>query len=144
MGDSTRTHVHVDLVDCPIDVPAVMKAIADPEAGAHSLFLGTTRRTTGTRQTRFLMYDAYRPMAQIELSRLAQEAAFRWPLRHLVIVHRLGHVDLGEASIAIGVSSAHRSDPFEAIPWLMDQIKSCVPIWKQENWSDGSSEWVHP
>src|ERR1043165_150403 len=66
------------------------------------------------------------------------------PLGECSIVHRLGHLDLGEASIAIAVSSAHRADAFAAGQWLIDTIKEVVPIWKRENWADGTTEWVHP
>ena len=59
-------------------------------------------------------------------------------------MHRVGHLGLGEASVAIGVSSAHRQDAFEAGKWLIDTLKEVVPIWKQENWADGTKEWVHP
>ncbi|MEZ6089660.1 MAG: molybdenum cofactor biosynthesis protein MoaE [Pirellulaceae bacterium] len=144
MSDANDASALVKLVDEPIDIVAISETLSDYESGAHSLFLGTTRRTTQSRQTEYLVYDAYRPMAKSELSRLAGEAFERWSLKRLVIVHRLGRVDLGEASIAIGASAPHRKAVFESIPWLMDQIKSCVPIWKQENWSDGTSEWVHP
>jgi molybdopterin synthase catalytic subunit len=61
-----------------------------------------------------------------------------------VIVHRLGHLELGEASVAIAVSTPHRRDSFEAGQWLIDRLKEVVPIWKKENWADGTSEWVHP
>jgi molybdopterin synthase catalytic subunit len=59
-------------------------------------------------------------------------------------VHRLGRVDLGEASVLVAVGTPHRRDAFEAAAWLMDQIKQDVPIWKQENWSDGAQAWIHP
>jgi len=68
----------------------------------------------------------------------------RWPLVETAIVHRVGHLGLGEASVAIGVSSAHRQDAFAAGQWLIDTLKEVVPIWKQENWADGTTEWVHP
>ena len=70
--------------------------------------------------------------------------AGRWPLVECAIVHRLGHVELGEASVAIAVSSAHRDVAFAAGKWLIDTLKVVVPIWKKENWADGTTEWVHP
>ena len=78
------------------------------------------------------------------MTELESQAREQWPLVHVVIVHRLGHLELGEASIAIAVSSPHRQAAFEAGKWLIDKIKEDVPIWKQENWADGTSEWVHP
>jgi molybdopterin synthase catalytic subunit len=83
-------------------------------------------------------------MAEKKLAELEAEARRRWPLVGCLIVHRLGHLELGEASIAIAVSSPHRADAFAAGQWLIDTIKEVVPIWKRENWADGSSEWVHP
>jgi molybdopterin synthase catalytic subunit len=83
-------------------------------------------------------------MARQTLADLETEARGRWPLVECVVVHRLGPVALGEASVAIAVSSAHREAAFEAGRWLIDRIKEVVPIWKKENWADGTSEWVHP
>ena len=68
----------------------------------------------------------------------------RWPLRRVCIVHRIGALELGEASVAIAVSAPHRQAAFEAGKWLIDTIKEVVPIWKKENWADGTSQWVHP
>ncbi|HUT12894.1 MAG TPA: molybdenum cofactor biosynthesis protein MoaE, partial [Thermoguttaceae bacterium] len=75
---------------------------------------------------------------------LETEARRRWPLVEAAIVHRLGHLPLGEISVAIAVSSPHRHAAFEAGRWLIDRIKEVVPIWKKENYADGSDEWVHP
>ncbi len=75
---------------------------------------------------------------------LAEEAAARWPLQRVGIVHRLGHLELGDISIAVALSTPHRGAAFEAGAWLLDRLKATVPIWKKENWDDGSTEWVHP
>lgn len=144
MLPNAETRVVVELVDGPIESEPILESLSDLDAGAHSLFLGKTRRRTADKETDHLVYDAYRPMALAELRRLADAAADRWQLKRVVVIHRLGRVDLGEASIAIAASSGHRREVFEAIPWLLDEIKSDVPIWKQEHWSDGLTEWVHP
>ena len=68
----------------------------------------------------------------------------KWPLEACSLVHRVGTVEVGQASIAVAASSPHRIDCFEALAWLMDQVKKQVPIWKQENWADGTREWIHP
>ena len=83
-------------------------------------------------------------MAQETLAELEQDARRRWSLVESAIVHRLGHLAVGEISVAVAVSSAHRQAAFEAGQWLIDQIKEVVPIWKRENWADGESSWVHP
>jgi molybdopterin synthase catalytic subunit len=128
----------------PIDTAALLAEVASNAAGAVVLFLGTTREMTGHRKTESLDYECYPAMAERKLAELEAEARRRWPLTGCAIVHRLGHLELGEASIAIAVSSPHRQQAFEAGKWLIDTIKEVVPIWKQENWADGTSEWVHP
>ena len=80
----------------------------------------------------------------LKMRELESEARRRWPIIECVIVHRLGHLELGAASVAIAVSSPHRSDAFAAGQWLIDTLKEVVPIWKCENWADGGTEWVHP
>ena len=128
----------------PIDAAAVLAQVASNDAGAVVLFLGTTREFTRGRQTASLDYECYPEMAEKKLAELEAEARRRWPLVGCLVVHRLGHLALGEASIAIAVSSPHRAVAFEAGQWLIDTIKEVVPIWKCENWADGTSEWVHP
>lgn len=128
----------------PIDVAAVLQSVQSPLAGATVLFLGTTREVTVDRRTESLDYEAYGDMAEKKMAELEAEARQRWPLVGCAIVHRVGHVAVGEASVAIAVSSPHRADAFAAGKWLIDTLKQVVPIWKKENWADGSSQWVHP
>ncbi len=128
----------------PIDCTQVLASVACSDAGAVVLFLGTTREFTHGRQTESLEYECYPEMAEKKLHELAHEARRRWPIVACRIVHRLGHLELGEASIAIAVSAPHRGDAFAAGKWLIDTIKEVVPIWKRENWADGTTEWVHP
>jgi molybdopterin synthase catalytic subunit len=134
----------ISLIHSPIDSSAVLAQVASNDAGAVVLFLGTTREFTQGRQTASLDYECYPQMAEAKLAELEAQAREKWPLIHVSIVHRLGRLGLGEASIAIAVSSPHRQAAFEAGKWLIDTIKEDVPIWKQENWADGTSEWVHP
>ena len=134
----------IELTHNPIETSAILASVASNDAGAVVLFLGTTREFTDGRQTASLDYECYPDMAEKKLAELEAVARQRWPLTGCAIVHRLGHLELGEASIAIAVSSPHRHVAFEAGKWLIDTIKEVVPIWKQENWADGTSEWVHP
>jgi molybdopterin synthase catalytic subunit len=134
----------IDIVTEPIDTAAVLREVATPEAGAVVLFLGTTRERTQGRRTASLDYECYPEMAREKLAQLEAEARLRWPILRAVIVHRIGHLDIGEASVAVAVSTAHRQAAFEAGQWLIDTLKEVVPIWKKENWSDGESQWVHP
>jgi molybdopterin synthase catalytic subunit len=134
----------ISLTTTSIDPAAVLASVASNDAGAVVLFLGTTREFTQGRRTASLDYECYPEMAEKKLTELEAEARHRWPLVGCEIVHRLGHLELGDASIAIAVSSPHRADAFAAGQWLIDTIKQVVPIWKQENWADGTKEWVHP
>jgi molybdopterin synthase catalytic subunit len=127
-----------------IDPTDVIDRVGRPEAGAVVLFLGTVRETTGSRRTSSLEYECYREMAEKKLQELEAEARGRWPLVACAIVHRLGHLAVGETSVAIALSAAHRRPAFEAGQWLIDRIKEVVPIWKKENYADGTSDWVHP
>ncbi len=134
----------IQLTDQPIDSASLLAQAHSPDAGAVVLFLGTTRRLTNGRETRTLFYDAYEEMARKELANLEAEARERWALSNCTIVHRLGEVPLGESSVAIVAASAHRRAAFEAGQWLIDALKERVPIWKQEHWADGTTDWVHP
>jgi molybdopterin synthase catalytic subunit len=134
----------VSLTSARINATAVIADVSSNDAGAVVLFLGTTREFTRGRRTASLDYECYPQMAEQKLAELEAEARGRWPLTGCSIVHRLGRLELGEASIAIAVSSPHRADAFAAGQWLIDTIKEVAPIWKCENWADGSSEWVHP
>jgi molybdopterin synthase catalytic subunit len=134
----------IQLTDKPIDTSTVLSGVGSPEAGAVVLFLGAARRTTAGRRTDSLEYECYPEMAEKELGGLEAQARSRWPLLGCTIVHRLGWVEIGQTSVAIAVSSAHRQAAFEAGSWLIDRVKQVVPIWKKENWADGTSQWVHP
>lgn len=134
----------IRLTHDPIDVPALLDLVGSPQAGAVVLFLGTTREFTRGRQTASLDYECYPEMAERKLAELESEARRRWPIIECGVVHRLGHVALGEASVAVAVSTPHRRDAFEAGQWLIDTLKEVVPIWKRETWADGATEWVHP
>ena len=134
----------VDIIQHAIDTESLMRLVGSPAAGAVVLFLGTTREFTAGRQTASLDYECYDEMAKAKLSELEAEARRRWPLVDCAIVHRVGHVPIGEASVAVAVSTPHRRAAFEAGQWLIDTLKASVPIWKKENWADGTSQWVHP
>jgi molybdopterin synthase catalytic subunit len=127
-----------------IDSEQALRQVQTTQTGAVVMFLGTTREFTQGRQTTRLEYESYREMAERTLADLEQRARARWPIVGCALIHRLGRVDLGEASVLVAVSTPHRREAFEAAAWLMDAIKQEVPIWKQEHWADGSCDWVHP
>ena len=138
----------VQIVDGPIDAESLRGKVEDPDVGAHGWFFGVTRRTTVNddheKVTQQLSYEAHRPMAQKELESLADRAVEKFGLAHVVIVHRLGEVPIGQSSVVVGCSSAHRDASFDALRWIMQTLKRDVPIWKRETYADGSREWVHP
>lgn len=134
----------IELTHQPIDTNLLLNAVSNPRAGAVVLFVGVTREFTDGRQTQHLDYECYPKMAQSKLEELVETAQTRWDVCDIALVHRLGRVDLEEASVAIAVSSPHRKVAFEAGEWLIDTLKEVVPIWKCENWVDGTTEWVHP
>jgi molybdopterin synthase catalytic subunit len=134
----------IQLTETPINTAALLEHVNSPQAGAVVLFLGTVREITAGRRTIALDYECYPEMARKKLAELEAEARRRWPMIECAIVHRLGHLELAEASVAVAVSTPHRHDAFAAGQWLIDTLKEVVPIWKKENWDDGSVEWVHP
>ena len=134
----------VRLTEDPIDHTAIVESVRSDRAGAVCSFLGTVREMTGERRTSSLDYEAYPAMALKALTDLETEARKRWPIIEAALVHRLGHHDLGEISVVVAVSCPHRVQAFEACKWLIDTLKEVVPIWKKENWADGTEDWVHP
>jgi molybdopterin synthase catalytic subunit len=134
----------IHLTRQPIDTAELLRRVSSPLAGAVVLFLGTVREVTGDRRTTSLDYECYPEMATGKLAELEAEARCRWEIVECAIVHRLGHLELEEVSVAVAVSTAHRQTAFEAGKWLIDTLKEVVPIWKKENWADGTSQWIHP
>ncbi|MEZ5939959.1 MAG: molybdenum cofactor biosynthesis protein MoaE [Planctomycetaceae bacterium] len=134
----------IELTHDPIDYTALTEQVRSHDSGAVLLFLGTVREMTQGRRTLALDYDAYPEMALKQMQLLADEAQANWPITKLGIVHRLGHLELGDISVAIAVSTPHRHQAYDAGRFLIDELKIRVPVWKKENWDDGSTEWVHP
>ena len=134
----------VHIIHHEIDTQRMLASVSQSSAGAQLLFIGTTRAITGDRVTQWLDYEAYQPMAVSKLEQLEYTANERWNICALEIVHRLGKVLPGEASVAIAVSSPHREDAFACGRWLIDTLKQDVPIWKQEHWLDEQPQWIHP
>lgn len=128
----------------PIDYQAMTEAVRSPSCGAVCLFLGTVRELTEGKRTVALDYEAYPSMAEKVLAQVESETRQRWPVVEMALIHRLGHLILGDVSVAVAVSCPHRAQAFEACRYAIDRLKEVVPIWKRENWADGTTEWVHP
>jgi len=131
----------VSIVRAPIDLAALQKAVSDPGAGAIATFVGTTRNENSGRVVLRLEYEAYEPMALSEMRKLAEEAGRRFKIIRAAITHRIGVVEIGEASVAIAVAAPHRAEAFDACRFLIDRIKEIVPIWKKEHF-EGGEIWV--
>lgn len=125
----------------PIDVNALVRFVNDAEAGAIATFIGTTRNHNEGRRVIALEYEAYPEMAEKELARIGTEAAKSWPICRMAILHRLGPVQIGEASVVIAVSSPHRDAAFAASRFAIEEIKKTVPIWKKEVF-EGGEVWI--
>ena len=130
----------VQITQTQIDIKKTIESVITPESGGIYVFIGTTRNQSGDRRVVSLSYEAYEPMALKIMTRLEEDARGRWPLQHVAMVHRLGEVGLCEASVVIAVSSAHRTEAFEACRFLIDRLKEDVPIWKSEHFEDGTVE----
>jgi molybdopterin synthase catalytic subunit len=131
----------IRLTPDPILLDDLLAAVGDPKAGAMVLFVGTTRDHNEGRNVERLEYEAYPGMAEREMERIAAEARERWSIARVAVVHRTGVVPVGQASVAIAVSSAHRADAFEAARFTIDRLKELVPIWKKE-FFEGGAVWI--
>jgi molybdopterin synthase catalytic subunit len=124
-----------------LDLDELVRYVGDPQAGAIATFIGTTRDNNEGRKVIALDYEAYAEMAEKELARIGADAGKQWPLCRMAIVHRLGPVQIGEASVMIAVSSAHREAAFAASRFAIEEIKKTVPIWKKEVY-EGGEVWI--
>src|SRR6266446_4008098 len=126
-----------------IDYHTLTEQVRRNDCGAVVTFLGTVRELTDGRVTRALDYEAYPAMAEKKMAEIERATCERWPVGALVLVHRLGHLEVGEVSVAVSVSCPHRGQAFDACRYAIDRLKEMVPIWKKENRADGRTEWVH-
>jgi molybdopterin synthase catalytic subunit len=146
VADGTQATIAVSISDTPLDVAAAIAAASGPEIGGIGVFVGTVRdsssvATNSDKAVLSLDYDSHPSLAEQRLRAIAGEAATKWDLRTVVAIHRSGHCELGEPTVVVATGAPHRADALEACRWIIDTIKSTVPIWKREAYSDGSS-WV--
>jgi molybdopterin synthase catalytic subunit len=125
----------------PLHLDEVVRQVADPAAGAIATFIGTTRTHSRGRTVVHLEYDAYPEMAESEMARIASAVRGRHDVLGVAIAHRTGHVPIGEASVIIAVSAAHRGPAMDACREAIDTLKQTVPVWKKEVF-EGGEEWI--
>lgn len=130
------------IVERAIDPCAILQEVAHPRNGASVLFVGTVREANDGEAVSGLDYSAYSSMAERELAAIVAEAAERWKTSDIVVEHRIGTLELGEASVAIAAAHPHRGEAFEAARYIIEELKKRLPIWKREHYVNGRSEWV--
>lgn len=121
----------------PLDVGAIARRIVLPECGATVTLDGYVRQFTKDRETLYLEYEAYQPMALKEMEKLIERARREFEISSIGIVHRIGKLEIGETSVVVAVGSPHRRAAFAACEWLIKELKRTVPIWKKEVYADG-------
>lgn len=131
----------IAITKSPIDLREVLASVVTPATGGINVFIGTTRDHSHGREVKALEYEAYEPMALKMMNEIADHAKQTWDVQKVSIVHRIGNVPIGESSIVIAVSAAHRDEAFRACRFLIDELKRVVPIWKREYFADGTVEW---
>jgi molybdopterin synthase catalytic subunit len=125
----------------PLDTAALDALVADNESGAVTTFVGRVRRQNAGRTVLWLEYEAYAPLAVASFERIAAEARERWPAATLAIAHRIGRLNIGEASVVIAAGSPHRSEAFAVCRYAIERVKQISPIWKHEHF-EGGAVWV--
>jgi len=133
----------LEITDQQLSLEPLVNAVKRSSSGAVATFLGVVREQTRGRQVRYLEYEAYREMAILKMREIIDEIRGKWKVDEIAMVHRVGRLQIGEASVAIAVSAPHRREALAACGYAIDRLKEMVPIWKKEVWTDGE-EWAGP
>ncbi|OLC58111.1 MAG: hypothetical protein AUG14_12245 [Candidatus Rokubacteria bacterium 13_1_20CM_2_68_19] len=130
------------VVTSPLSPDTAAAAVDHPGAGGIVVFSGVVRNETGGRPVKYLEYEAHSPMAEAKMREIGDTVHARWPgVKRVAMLHRVGRLEIGESSVLIAVSAAHRGDAFEACRYAIDTLKQTVPVWKKEHFEDGEI-WV--
>ena len=127
-----------------LEVAVLRESLLSARAGAYASFEGWVRDHNEGRAVLALTYEAYLPLAEAEGDRVLDEARSRFEIVDAACVHRVGRLELGEMAVWVGVSAGHRGAAFDACRWIIDEVKTRVPIWKQEHYALGDAQWLHP
>ncbi|MGH7558093.1 MAG: molybdenum cofactor biosynthesis protein MoaE [Gemmatimonadota bacterium] len=132
-------HTHFEITESPLSLEALVAKVAHPSAGAVASFVGTARNSFEGKRVRHLEYEAYGPLAERTLEAVGMEIAERWPsVTGVAIAHRLGRVEIGEASVVVAISAPHRADALAACAFGIEHLKRELPMWKKEFLDDGT------
>jgi molybdopterin synthase catalytic subunit len=131
----------IQLTREPLNRDSLIEAVSHPSTGGIVVFEGIVRDNARGKQVRYLEYDVYPEMAEQQIRTIITEAERRWGIERIAVAHRFGRLEIGEASVIIVVATPHRSEAFEACRYIIDTLKTTVPIWKKEVASNGE-EWV--
>ena len=135
---------YFEISESPIDVASLRGQLLGTESGAYASFEGWVRDRNDGRAVRALTYASYRALAEAEGASILAEARTRFGIQQAACAHRVGRLALGELAVWVGVSAAHRGPAFDACRWIIDEVKSRVPIWKHEHYVQGGQRWLHP
>ena len=130
-----------EITESPLSLDALVATVTQNTSGAVASFLGVVRGFARGRQVSYLEYDVYPEMATGFLRQIGEEIRHRWSVDRIAMVHRIGRLTIGEASVAIAIASPHRREALEACAYAIERVKEIVPIWKKEVWTDGA-EWI--
>ncbi|MFN0179797.1 MAG: molybdenum cofactor biosynthesis protein MoaE [Gemmatimonadales bacterium] len=131
------------LTEAPILADRLIGQVANAARGGIAVFLGTVRDHHAGRGVVELEYSAYRPMAEVVIATIIDEAQARWPVA-VAVEHRLGRLSIGDVAVGVAVGGGHRGECFEACRFVIEALKARVPIWKRERYTDGAEAWVDP
>jgi molybdopterin synthase catalytic subunit len=130
------------VVESPLSPDAIAGQVAHPGAGGIAIFSGIVRNETAGRPVKYLEYEAHAPMAEAKMREIGDSIRARWSgIRRVAMLHRIGRLEIGESSVLIAVSAAHRGEAFAACQYAIDTLKRTVPVWKKEHFEDGEV-WV--
>ncbi len=132
------------IADAPFDIAPLRAQRLDAQAGADASFEGWVRNHNDGRAALGLRYEAYAALAEAEGLKIVEEALATFAIADAACIHRVGDLEIGDLAVWVGVSAAHRDAAFTACRWIIDEVKSRVPIWKHERYAAGDAAWLHP
>ena len=142
IGVVPQSNLLVRLTEERLDPAEALAFVADPGAGGLVLFAGTVRDHSPAGEVSALDYEAWGEVAESRMRAIGEEILQRWPVRKVALLHRTGHLELGETSVLVCCSAPHRAEAFEAARHAIERIKQDVPIWKKERLTSGEAQWV--